>query len=36
MGKRKGLRKETRRIGKIIEDTFEVIDPQMWSSEKKD
>jgi hypothetical protein len=35
MGKLKGLRKETRRIAKIIEHTFEVIDPEMWSLGKK-
>jgi hypothetical protein len=34
--KLKGLRKESRRIGKIIEDTFEVIDPEMWPPEKVD
>jgi hypothetical protein len=35
MGKLKGLRKETRRIAKIIEDTFERIEPEMWSLDKK-
>jgi hypothetical protein len=29
-GKLKGLRKETRRINKIIEDASETIDAEMW------
>ena len=29
-GKLRGLRKETRRINKIIEDAAEKIDPEMW------
>ena len=30
VGKLKHLRKETRRINKIIESTFEQIDPEVW------
>ena len=30
LGKLKGLRKETRRINKIIEDASEKIDGEMW------
>ena len=30
IGKLKGLRKETRRINKIIEDASEKIDSEMW------
>jgi hypothetical protein len=30
LGKLKGLRKETRRINKIIEDASEKIDSEMW------
>ena len=29
-GKLKGLRKETRRVNKIIEEASEQIDPDMW------
>ena len=33
MGKLKGLRKETKRINKLIEQAFEEVDPEMWASE---
>jgi hypothetical protein len=33
-GKLKDLRRETRRIGKIIEETFEEIDHEMWTSKE--
>jgi hypothetical protein len=33
MGRLKDLRKETRRIDKVIADTFEKVDPKMWASE---
>jgi hypothetical protein len=36
MGKLRALRKETRRIDKIIADTFEIIDTEMWVSGKQD
>jgi hypothetical protein len=35
VGKLKDLRDETRRIDAIIEKEFEAIDPEMWSSEKR-
>lgn len=31
MGKLKGLRKETQRISKLIEQAFEKVDPEMWT-----
>lgn len=36
MGKLKDLRKETARINKVIEDAFEEVDHEMWSSETPD
>jgi len=33
MGKLKDLRKETERINKLMEQTFEEVDPEMWISE---
>jgi hypothetical protein len=36
MGQLKGLRKETRRIDKVIAHTFEKVDAEMWSSEQQD
>jgi hypothetical protein len=36
IGKLKHLRKETARINKVIEETFEEIDPEMWTPEKHD
>jgi len=36
MGMLKDLRKETRRIDKVIADAFEKVDPQMWASESQD
>jgi hypothetical protein len=35
MGKLKHLRKETARIGKVIEEAFEEVDEEMWTSEKR-
>ena len=32
MGKLKDLKKETARISKLIEQTFEEVDPEMWTS----
>jgi hypothetical protein len=34
LGKLKHLRKETARIGKIIEEAFEKVDEEMWTSEE--
>lgn len=34
-GKLKHLKKETARINRVIEQTFEKIDPEMWDSEPK-
>lgn len=34
MGKLKNLRKESRRIGKVIEEAFENVDPEMWIQER--
>jgi hypothetical protein len=31
LGKLKGLRKETQRISKLIEQAFEEVDPEMWT-----
>jgi hypothetical protein len=36
MGKLKDLRKESERINKVIDEAFEQIDPEAWSSEVKD
>jgi hypothetical protein len=36
MGKLKDLRKETERINRVIEEAFEEIDPEMWTSETRD
>jgi hypothetical protein len=36
IGKLKDLRRETRRIDKVISEAFEKVDPEMWSSEKRD
>jgi hypothetical protein len=36
IGKLKDLRKETERINRVIEDSFEDIDPEVWSSETRD
>ncbi len=36
VGKLKHLRKETRKINKTIEDAFEKIDAEVWSSEIDD
>jgi hypothetical protein len=33
LGKLKGLRKETERIHKLIKQTFEEVDPEMWAQE---
>jgi hypothetical protein len=36
VGKLKDLQKENERIDKVIAETFEEIDPQMWGPEKRD
>jgi hypothetical protein len=36
MGKLKDLRKETARINRVIEESFEEIDPAMWAPEISD
>lgn len=36
MGKLKGLRKDLAKIHKIIEETFEKVDPDLWVSESRD
>jgi hypothetical protein len=36
IGKLKDLRKETERINRVIEESFEDIDPEVWSSETRD
>jgi hypothetical protein len=36
LGKLKDLHKETERINRVIEETFERIDPEMWTREKRD
>ena len=33
IGKLKHLRKETRRVSKLIEETFERVDPEIWISD---
>lgn len=33
IGKLKGLRKETRRINRLIEEAFEQVDPEQWTQE---
>jgi len=33
VGKLKDLHKETQRINKAIEETFEVVDSEMWAAE---
>lgn len=35
MGKLKDLRKETERINKLIEQAFEEVDSEMWTSETR-
>lgn len=35
LGKLKDLHKETERINKIIEQTFEEVDPEMWTAETR-
>jgi len=35
MGKLKHLHKETVRINKLIEEAFEEVDPEMWTSETR-
>jgi len=35
MGKLKDLHKETERINKAIEEAFEEVDPEIWSSERR-
>ena len=35
IGKLKELRNETKRINKLIEQTFGEIDPEMWAAEKR-
>ena len=35
VGKLKHLRKETARIGKVIEEAFEKVDEEMWASEAR-
>ena len=35
MGKLKHLHKETVRINKLIEEAFEEVDPEMWTSEAR-
>jgi hypothetical protein len=34
IGKLKHLRKETARIGKVMDEAFEKVDQEMWTSEK--
>jgi len=36
MGKLKDLHKETVRINKVIEEAFEEVDPEIWTSETRD
>jgi hypothetical protein len=36
VGKLKDLHKETQRINRVIEETFEVVDSEMWASETSD
>jgi hypothetical protein len=36
LGKLKDLRKENVRVNKVIEEAFEKVDPEMWSSETQD
>jgi hypothetical protein len=36
VGKLKDLHKETQRINRMIEETFEVVDSEMWASEMSD
>jgi hypothetical protein len=36
MGKLKDLHKETERINKVIEEAFEEVDSEMWTSETRD
>ncbi len=36
LGKLKDLRKETQRISVIIEEAFEIVDPEMWTSGSQD
>lgn len=36
VGKLKDLRKETERIGEVIEEAFEKIDSEAWASETRD
>ncbi len=36
LGKLKDLRKETRRINKVIEEAFEEVDAEMWAPESRD
>ncbi len=36
IGKLKDLRKETRRINKVIEEAFEKVDPEMWTPVSRD
>jgi len=36
MGKLKDLHKETVRINKVIEEAFEEVDSEMWTSETRD
>jgi hypothetical protein len=36
IGKLKDLRKETEQINRVIEESFEDIDPEVWSSETRD
>ncbi len=35
LGKLKDLRKETRRINKVIEEAFEEVDVEMWAPESR-
>ena len=36
VGKLKDLHKETQRINRVIEETFEVVDSELWASETSD
>ena len=36
VGKLKDLHKETQRINRVIEETFEVVDSEVWASETSD
>jgi len=36
LGRLKDFRKETRHIDKVIAETFEKVDLEMWASEKPD